>query len=222
MSRATARWPKARRGLPVPRRPRSARVGDYDVPVDPALPGDRVDPIWLPRHNPRLAWLTPVDAALADGPALPPLGPEPPVATADGRYGHLVGLPPANQALIEGAASTTVPVALVLPLDTLFEDRVEAARRLRRALVRGARVKPYGITPHRRRRLKLVLRALDGYLAGEDYRAIARGLFGARVPNDATWRTHSLRSFTVRLVREGRALMRGGYLALLRPDRRKR
>ncbi len=88
--------------------------------------------------------------------------------------------------------------------------------------MRGRRVAPYGITAHRRRRLKLVLRALDGHLAGEDYRGVARGLFGARVPGDAAWRTHSLRSFTVRLVREGRKLMRGGYLALLRPDRRKR
>ena len=189
--------------------------------MDPALPGNQVSPVWLPRHNPRLALLTQIDAALVDGPAMPQSTPGTGASAAEGRYVNLAALPSANQALIADAASADDPVAFVLPLDALFEDRVETARRLRRAL-RGARVKPYGLTPQRRRRLKLVLRALDGHLAGEDYRGIARGLFGARVPDDAAWRTHSLRSFTVRLVREGRALMRGGYLGLLRPDRRKR
>jgi len=169
-----------------------------------------------------LIWLTPVDAVLIDGPTLPDATAEATHAAAEGRYVHLTALPPAHQALIAPAASTDGPVALVLPLDDLFEDRVNTARRLWRALVRGARVKPVGFSAQRRRRLKLVLRALDGHLAGEDYRGIAGGLFGARVPGDAVWRTHSLRSFTIRLVREGRALMRGGYLGLLRPNRRTR
>ena len=166
--------------------------------------------------------LTTIDAALVDGPSLGDGSSEATLRTAaEGRYVRLLNLPPANQALIAGEAATDALVAVVLPLDALFDDRIEAARRLRRALG-GARVRSYDLTRHRRRRLKLVLRALDGHLAGEDYRGIARGLFGARVPDSAAWRTHSLRSFTVRLVREGRALMRGGYLELLRPDRRKR
>ena len=83
-------------------------------------------------------------------------------------------------------------------------------------------MKPLGFTLQRRQRLKLVLRALDGNLAGADYRDIARAVFGDHVPDGAEWRTHSLRSATIRLVHEGRALMRGGYLKLLRPDRRER
>ena len=79
-----------------------------------------------------------------------------------------------------------------------------------------------GFTAQRRRRLKLVLRALDGDLSGADYRDIARTVFGDHVPDGAEWRTHSLRSATIRLVQEGRALMRGGYLKLLRPDCRER
>jgi len=210
---------------PTPRRrlwPPSARAGGYDFAVDPALPGGRAFVVWLPRYNGRFVWLTSVNAALVDGPVLPDPTAEPTLAAAEGHYIHLAALPPANQALIAAPSFTDSAVALVLPLDGLFEDRVDTARRLWRALVRGARVKPVGFTAQRRRRLKLVLRALDGHIAGEDYRGIARGLFGARVPSDAAWRTHSLRSFTIRLVREGRALMRGGYLGLLRPNRRTR
>ncbi len=222
MPRATANWATATRILPRRHHPLLAHAGGCDFAVDPALPGDQGCVVWLPRYNARLIWLTPVDAVLIDGPMLPDAAAEATLAAAEGRYVHISALPPANRGLIAPTASSDGPVALVLPLDGLFDDRVDAARRLWRALVRGARVKPSGFTAQRRRRLKLVLRALDGHVAGEDYRSIARGLFGARVPVDASWRTHSLRSFTVRLVREGRALMRGGYLGLLRPNRRTR
>ncbi|MFL9824185.1 DNA -binding domain-containing protein [Rhodoplanes sp. SY1] len=48
------------------------------------------------------------------------------------------------------------------------------------------------------------------------YRAIAAGLFGdARVPKGRAWKTHDLRDRTIRLVRSGTRLMRGGYLDLL-------
>jgi hypothetical protein len=68
----------------------------------------------------------------------------------------------------------------------------------------------------RSRRLRLVLQALDGWLAGAPYREIAVALFGeARV--EADWgdpRDH-LRDQVRRAVRRGRELMRGGYRKLL-------
>jgi hypothetical protein len=68
----------------------------------------------------------------------------------------------------------------------------------------------------------LTLRALDGRLAGETYRGIARALFGApRVPAGPAWKTHDLRDRTIRLVRTGVDLMQGGYLDLLRHQRRR-
>ncbi len=71
------------------------------------------------------------------------------------------------------------------------------------------------VTPQRRRRLILGLRALDGRAAGASYRVLAAGLFGtARVPAGAAWKTHDLRSRTMRLVADATALMRGGYRAL--------
>jgi hypothetical protein len=69
----------------------------------------------------------------------------------------------------------------------------------------------------------LALRALDGHLAGATYREIAEVLFGtARVPTGSPWKTHDVRGRTIRLVRTGLKLMRGGYLDLLRSTRRRR
>ncbi len=107
----------------------------------------------------------------------------------------------------------------MLPFDDLFEERIETARRLYRLLVQR-RAPPASLTTYRRRRLKLALRALDGSLAGADYRAIAEALFGERVPKGADFRDNSLRGQVIRLVRYGTHLMRGGYLDLLRPARR--
>ncbi|WP_271552974.1 DUF2285 domain-containing protein [Bradyrhizobium sp. CCBAU 45394] len=62
----------------------------------------------------------------------------------------------------------------------------------------------------------LALRAVDGWLEGNSYRNIAQGLFGKpRIP-DRGWKTHDLRSRTIRLVQMGLRLMRGGYRDLLR------
>ena len=67
------------------------------------------------------------------------------------------------------------------------------------------------------------LRALDAHLAGATYREIAEALFGeARVPTGSSWKTHDLRDRTIRLVRTGVRLMRGGYLDLLRRPAQKR
>jgi hypothetical protein len=79
------------------------------------------------------------------------------------------------------------------------------------------------LTVQRRRRLALTLRALDGRLDGEPYRAIAQSLFGAtRVPTGIGWKTHDLRDRTIRLARAGMTMMQGGYLELLRYPARQR
>jgi len=196
------------------------RNGGCDFAIDPTLRADQTPILWLPRHNPRLLLLTTLSALLVDGPALPAADPARIVDAPEGEYLDLLAL--ARQALLVPGPGDDRPIALVLPLDGLFEDRLEAGRRLRQLLVSGTKPKPHGLTAHRRRRLKLMLRALDGFLADEDYRGVARGLFAGRMPAGAAWRTDSARSRTIRLVRDGLALIRGGYLDLLRPDRRRR
>jgi hypothetical protein len=66
------------------------------------------------------------------------------------------------------------------------------------------------------------MRALDASLAGHSYREIAEGLFGTERVRARSWKDHDLRSLTIRLVKNGIALMRGGYRALLRPPPRKK
>lgn len=169
-----------------------------------------------------MALLTSAPALLPNGPPLDATRLREILAAPEGVYAELPEVPPGHQVLVLGATSPSVPVALVLPLDELFEDRLDTARQLWRALARTTPAKSPTFTVQRRRRLKLILRALDADLAGVGYRDIALAFFDERVPSDSAWRTHALRSFTIRLVQDGRALMRGGYLRLLRPDRRKR
>jgi hypothetical protein len=113
--------------------------------------------------------------------------------------------------------------AAELALDSDFEIRAHAARRLWLAL-NGRPAGPafQELSPHRRQRLALALRALDGRLEGNSYRTIAEGLFGTRRISEGAWKSHDLRNRTIRLVLTGFALMRGGYRALLRQARRRK
>lgn len=108
-------------------------------------------------------------------------------------------------------------VAVDLPLDRNFEVRLRAAHRFWLALERRPIGPPALTLPIlTRRRLILALRAIDGSLEGNSYREIAQGLFGKHRIPDRGWKTDALRSQTIRLVRTGLHLMRGGYRALLR------
>ena len=80
------------------------------------------------------------------------------------------------------------------------------------------------LTQQRRQRLSLSIRALDGWLANATYRELANSLFGApRISVTSSWKTDEVRDRTIRLVRTGLDLMRGGYLSMLRiPTRRRR
>jgi hypothetical protein len=68
----------------------------------------------------------------------------------------------------------------------------------------------------RRRRLRLVLQALDGWLAGASYREIATALLGAaRIAADWSDPRRHLLDHVRRAVGRGRTLMRGGYQQFL-------
>jgi len=114
-----------------------------------------------------------------------------------------------------------VSQAIELPIDTSFELRAQAAQSLWRALSGRSPCRSLAHhAPHRRQRMTLVLRALDGRNEGKTYRTIAEGLFGKKKIPERAWKTHDLRNRTIRLVQRGLALMRGGYRELLRPRRK--
>jgi len=165
--------------------------------------------------------LTSSSPALGDAPAALSLTEATTIASGlEGDYLALIGrdAPPMLRLRAEGP-----PTAALLPFDALFPERMVIALRLWRAMQHGAAPTVDAPTAGQLRRRKLILRALDAHLEGATYREIAVGLFGSkRVPCGDGWRTHYLRSRTIRLVRDGLQRMRGGYLRLLRPERRDR
>lgn len=113
------------------------------------------------------------------------------------------------------------PLAAVIPLDKDFITRIASLLRFhRRLLGRAAGPLPRGwpLTPYRLARLDLMLRALDLRDEGATYREIATALGrddAARL-SASDWKMSASRSFVVRLIRDGIAMMNGDYRKLLR------
>ncbi len=111
--------------------------------------------------------------------------------------------------------------AILIPIDDDFGLRAASALRFVRRL-RGKRPGPLPralrLTPLRRGRLILMLRALDADQAGASYRQIASVLLdpaAAHIPA-RDWKESALQSRVFRLVNDAIGLMNGGYLELLR------
>jgi hypothetical protein len=112
-------------------------------------------------------------------------------------------------------------LAALLPLDDDFQLRVRSLIRFQQRLARRASGPPpraWLLTRRHRRRLILMIRALDGHLADASYRKIAHTLYGAEAVARYAWKTSSIRGQTIRLVQDALRMMRGGYRKLLRGD----
>ncbi|WP_225767673.1 DUF2285 domain-containing protein [Inquilinus sp. Marseille-Q2685] len=129
----------------------------------------------------------------------------------DGRSTHRLWLP--------GPPARGTAVDSALSLDVTAPLRAEATLRFWRLLREGRPQAPPILPTQRRDRLVASLRALDGRSEGASYREIAEVLFGADRIREESWKTSSIRDRTIRLVRSGLALMRGGYRRLLGPRR---
>jgi hypothetical protein len=198
-------------------------IGVCGFAVDPNLPADEARLIWLPDYDPGLVVVAPSpqvfsnSASLGVTPAFQRRGPGGNYVVVNNRHSRL-------PLLLTGGAKTDTSAAIIIPLDEDFAARADAALRVWRHLTGRPQLRPpTNFTVQRRRRLALTLRALDGWLAGETYRVIAQALFGSsHIPTGPGWKTHDLRDRTIRLVRAGISLMRGGYLDLLRRPARHR
>lgn len=112
------------------------------------------------------------------------------------------------------------PISVIVPLDALGLDRIEALSRLWRSL-HGHKVPPESrMTAQQRRRLKNMLRAVDGRMNDADYREIAEVIFGVERVAAEPWKTSALRDAVLDLVKDGFAMIDGGYRKLLRHRRR--
>lgn len=113
------------------------------------------------------------------------------------------------------------PLAAIIPLDKDFLTRIVSLLRFHRRLlgrVAGPLPRGWPLTAYRLARLDLMLRALDLRDGGATYReiAIALGRDEANRLSASDWKMSSARSFVVRLVRDGIAMMNGDYRKLLR------
>jgi hypothetical protein len=117
--------------------------------------------------------------------------------------------------LVVSGASVLLPVRLhidaIWPTGKL-KQRLWALECLNRLMANGRLPKNLFPPEARSRRLRFILRALDGTLAGASQRAIAKELIGeARVQADWNDPRDHLRDRIRRAIRRGRILMNGGY-----------
>lgn len=118
-------------------------------------------------------------------------------------------------------ASPANPLVALVPLGTDGLDRIDAVTRLWRA-VNGRPVPTDArLTKQQHRRLRRMLQAVDGHIEGASYREIAEAIFGSARIADTSWKTSALRDVTIDLVKDGLALIAGGYRTLLRRRRRR-
>lgn len=123
--------------------------------------------------------------------------------------------------LLLGEAKMDQPLAAIVPFDADSLDRIEAITRLWRALQKRPIPPDTRMTEQQRRRLKHMLQAVDGRMNGANYRDIANALYGrSRVAADP-WKSSALRDSTMDLVKDGLAMIAGGYRKLLRHRRRR-
>lgn len=123
------------------------------------------------------------------------------------RLVRLAGVPP------------DVPLAALVPLDPSGFDRSEAVDRLLRALLGRAVPADGRLTSQQKRRQRFMLQATDGRMNGATYRDIASVIFGVDRVASEHWKTSALRDATAALVKDGLAMVAGGYRTLLRHRR---
>lgn len=186
--------------------------------MDPRQAAGEAEVYWLPRLDPRIVQLVGDTTGLA-------------VVTAsnlparqvrsgdDGAYAK-VGTPAGSSTAVgRDGLQPDVPLMALVPLDANAPTRFEALGHFWRILAgQPSSTLPGDISPARRARLALTLRAVDGRHARATRREIAEVIFGSdAVPAGVAFDDHHLRSRTARLIRDGLAMIAGGYRKLLRP-----
>ncbi|OYW67722.1 MAG: hypothetical protein B7Z40_06105 [Bosea sp. 12-68-7] len=192
--------------------------GGCDFALNPRLASPEAKVVWLLSVDPRVVQLladTTESASMTLG------NPEARLdrIADDGRHLLLGDDHYGAAAVIQAGTDATDPLMATMPLDRDLPLRVDALLRLWR-IVTG---QPPGkhqpeLTPARSRRLSQALRAVDARGAGASRREIAQAVFGSNaVPDGVAFDDHHLKSRTGRLIRDGFAMIAGGYRKLLKP-----
>lgn len=186
--------------------------------MDPRQAAGEAEVYWLPSLDPRIVQLVGDTTGLA-------------ITTAsslsarhvrpgdDGAYAKIGPLTGSGTAVSRDRLLPDVPLMALVPLDASAPTRLEALGHFWRILAgQSSSTLPGDISPARRARLALTLRAVDGRRARATRREIAEVLFGPEaVPDGVAFDDHHLRSRIARLIRDGLAMIAGGYRKLLKP-----
>lgn len=208
--------------LPPSASPRSfGSAGGCAFAVDPALNATDATVYWAPDVDPGTVILT-----------APPLAPLIASVAPNDLNNDTTRIGPDGLSILHGRgtskvrlfltpdASSESPLVALVPLGSDGLDRIEAVSRFWRA-VNNRRVPPDArLTNQQRRRFRRMLQAVDGHTEGASYREIAEAIFGPPRVAESSWKTSALRDVTIDLVKDGLALIAGGYRALLRRRRR--
>jgi len=186
--------------------------------VDPRLVAGDAEVYWLASLDPRLVQLVGDTTGLAviTTSNLPARQVRRGGEEIYAKLGPLTG---ASTALSPAGLLADAPLMALIPLDASAPTRLEALAHFWRIL-RGdpSSAPPGNISAARRDRLAVALRAVDGRRAGATRREIAEVIFGPdAVPDGVAFDDHHLRSRTSRLIRDGLAMIAGGYRKLLKP-----
>ncbi|WP_246688460.1 MULTISPECIES: DUF2285 domain-containing protein [unclassified Mesorhizobium] len=132
---------------------------------------------------------------------------------------HMRSSPGGTQLALRGATKQGEPLAAIIPLDDMAQDRLEAIERFIRSIHRQ-HLPDARLTAAQRRRLGHMLRCLDGREQQASHFEVATVLFGRRLVSAADWHDSAFRYQTHRLVRDGVKMVERGYRQLLRARRR--
>ena len=125
-----------------------------------------------------------------------------------------------NQLVVLHGANVGGKLSALIPLDYNTLGRIEALTRFYSAQMGRAIPPDTRLTNQQRRRLQLMIQAIDGRINAATYREIANAIYGASRVADMPWKTSPLRDSAIALVKDGIAMIGGGYRQLLRHRRR--
>lgn len=194
-------------------------AGAWVFPCDPTLPSNQAQVVWDVAAQPTIVMLGSAQFA-NPGSVRFAAFPVPVLAREHnaGRYELWPDAADLQQVLIVDRPSDDTPVAAIVPLDGHAVARLEAVRRLWRRLT-GRQTAPsvLPLTAQQRRRLILMLRALDGLSEHATHRELAAALLDADAPRQSRsdWRTSPIRAQIIRIIRDATERMEGGYRELL-------
>ncbi len=194
---------------------------------DPNVPVTQAPPVWLPEVAPTQLILSMTPGSFEGALRIEPALLDQSVidwTNGDGRH-FVIAEANGNHygSLTQDAMSGSGCLSAIIPFDRDFLHRIAVVMRFYQRLVGGpvdALPRRLQLTTQRRARLRLMLDALDRHKEGVTRRSLAAKLFdpeAASIPI-LEWKSSALRRKVNRLITDALALIKGGYLKLLRGD----